>query len=78
VNARPSLLLGNREALDQPTRRGELLAARVLGPLLPLVPAGVRPIAADTVAAALIAGVESGAAGTRVLSSADLQRLGRG
>lgn len=77
VIARPSLLLGDRAALGQPTRRGEVLAARVLGPLLPLVPARVRPIAAETVAAALIAGVEAATPGTTVLSSAELQRLGR-
>ena len=76
VIARPSLLLGDRAALGQPTRRGEVLAARVLGPLLPLVPARVRPIAAETVAAALIAAVEAATPGTSVLSSGELQRLG--
>ena len=78
VIARPSLLLGDRAALGQPTRRAEVLAARVLGPLLPLVPARVRPIAAETVAAALIAAVEATTPGTSVLSSAELQRLGDG
>ena len=77
VLARPSLLLGDRAALGQPTRPGEVWAARLLGPLLPLVPAGVRPIAAPVVAAALVAALEQGEPGTRVLSSSDLQRLGR-
>jgi len=78
VIARPSLLLGDRAALGQPTRRAEVFAARVLGPLLPLVPARVRPIAAEKVARALIAAVETAPKGTSVLSSAELQRLGGG
>jgi len=78
VLARPSLLLGDRESLGQPTRSGEVWAARLLGPLLPLVPAGVLPIAAPVVAAAMVAAVDEAEPGTRVLSSADLQRLGRG
>ena len=78
VIARPSLLLGDRAALGQPTRRGEVWAARLLGPLLPLVPAGVRPIEAPVVAAALVAALDQATPGTRVLSSADLQQLGRG
>jgi uncharacterized protein YbjT (DUF2867 family) len=52
-------------------------AARLLGPLLPIVPAGVRPIAAAVVATAMVAALDQAAPGTRVLSSADLQRLGR-
>jgi uncharacterized protein YbjT (DUF2867 family) len=77
VLARPSLLLGDRASLGQPTRAGEVWAARLLGPLLPLVPAGVRPIAAPVVAAAMVAALDQAKPGTRVLSSADLQRLGR-
>ena len=78
VLARPSLLLGDRESLGQPKRAGEVWAARLLGPLLPIVPAGVRPIAAPVVAAAMVAALDRAEPGTRVLSSADLQRLGRG
>jgi uncharacterized protein YbjT (DUF2867 family) len=77
VIARPSLLIGDRAALGQPTRRGEVWAVRLLGPLLPLVPASVRPIEAATVAEAMIAALEEAKPGTRVLSSAALQRLGR-
>ena len=77
VIARPSLLIGDRAALGQPTRRGEVLAARLLGPVLSWVPASVRPIEATTVAAALVAALEQGTPGTRVLLSAELQRLGR-
>jgi len=78
VLARPSLLLGDRASLGQPTRPGEVWAARLLGPLLPVVPAGVRPIAAPVVAAAMVAALDRAEPGTRVLSSTDLQRLGRG
>jgi uncharacterized protein YbjT (DUF2867 family) len=77
VLARPSLLLGDRESLGQPTRAGEVWAARLLAPLLPLVPAGVRPIEAPVVAAAMVAALDDAAPGTRVLSSADLQHIGR-
>jgi len=77
VLARPSLLIGDRESLGQPTRAGEVWAARLLGPLLPIVPASVRPIAATAVAAAMVDALDHAEPGTRVLSSADLQRLGR-
>ncbi len=75
VIARPSLLLGDRAALGQPTRRGEVWAARLLGPVLPFVPAAMRPIDAASVAAALIAVVAEGASGLRTLSSAEMQRF---
>jgi uncharacterized protein YbjT (DUF2867 family) len=75
VIARPSLLLGDRAALGQPTRRGEVWAARLLGPVLPFVPAAMRPIDAASVAAALIAAVAEGASGLRTLSSAEMQRF---
>ena len=77
VLARPSLLLDDRAALGQPTRRFEVLAARLLGPMLSLVPSSVRPVEAAAVARAMIAALDEGRAGTRVLSSAELQRLGR-
>lgn len=73
--ARPSLLLGDRQALGQPARAGEragALLGRLLGPLLP---ANVRPIDARRVAAALLAGVPQ-ADGCRVLVSGRMQRGG--
>jgi len=76
VIARPSLLLGDRAALGQPTRPGEVWAARLLGPMLSLVPAGVRPIDASAVAAALIAALANAPA-LRVLSSAEMQPFAR-
>ena len=61
--ARPSLLLGDREALGQPVRRMEALAMRFSRPLSRLVPRAVRPIAAADVAAALVAATARGEPG---------------
>ncbi len=74
VIAQPSLLAGDRAALGQPTRPIEVWATRLLAPVMTLVPARVRPIAASTVAAALIAALASPAPGVRVLSSAKMQQ----
>jgi uncharacterized protein YbjT (DUF2867 family) len=73
VIARPSLLLGDRAALGQPARSGEAWATRLLGPLGWVVPRRVRPIAARTVAAALLAAVLDGQPGLRVLESGAMQ-----
>jgi uncharacterized protein YbjT (DUF2867 family) len=77
VIAQPSLLIGDRTALGQPTRSGELFAARFFAPVMSWIPAGVRPIEATTVARAMVATLEHATPGTRVLSSAEMQRLGR-
>jgi len=77
VIAQPSLLIGDRAALGQPTRRGEMLAARLFGPVMGLIPKGVRPIAACDVAAAMVAAMLQGQRGTRHLSSALMQDAGR-
>jgi uncharacterized protein YbjT (DUF2867 family) len=73
VIAQPSLLMGDRAALGQPVRRGEVVAARVLRPVMGLVPRAVRPIAADTVARALAATVPTAPPGLQRLPSARLQ-----
>jgi uncharacterized protein YbjT (DUF2867 family) len=73
VFAQPSLLIGDREALGQPVRPMEKLAAGVLNPVLRLVPRGVRPIAAEDVAHALAAAALEATPGVRVLSSAQMQ-----
>ena len=75
--AQPSLLLGDRAALGQPVRPGERWAARLLRPVLGVLPASVRPIEAGTVAAALLAGTLEERPGVRVLGSAEMQTLGR-
>jgi uncharacterized protein YbjT (DUF2867 family) len=73
VIARPSMLVGNREALGQPTRRGEELAF-ALGKVLGfLIPANYKPIAAAAVARALLSAVPS-AKGEKVLLSGAMRR----
>ena len=75
--AQPSLLIGDREALGQPARPGEVWATRLLGPFMGLVPSSVRPIAARTVALALLRATLEGKSGVHVLHSSRLQSLGR-
>jgi uncharacterized protein YbjT (DUF2867 family) len=72
VIARPSLLLGEREALGQPARAAERVATAVGKLLGPLVPANYRPVAAVDVAKALLARVPT-ARGRAVLPSGELQ-----
>jgi uncharacterized protein YbjT (DUF2867 family) len=73
VFAQPSLLLGDRAALGQAPRSGERWATRLLGPVMGLVPKGVRPIQASAVAQALVQATLSGSRGVQVLGSADMQ-----
>jgi uncharacterized protein YbjT (DUF2867 family) len=77
VIAQPSLLLGDRGGLGQPGRFGEALAQRVLAPVLPLLPAGVRPIRADVVARALLKTALHAGPGIVLLSSREMQAIGR-
>lgn len=53
VLARPSLLIGNRRALGQPSRAGEEIGERLGKVLDVLIPAHYKPIAAARVAQAL-------------------------
>ena len=73
VIAQPSLLLGDRAALGQPARSGEVWAARLLRPLGWMVPKGVRPIPARAVASALLAAFVDTKPGVRVLKSGAMQ-----
>ena len=73
VIAQPSLLLGDRAAIGQPTRAVEVWAARLLAPTMWLVPRAVRPIAATKVAAALLAATLEAQPGVRLLSSSQMQ-----
>lgn len=77
VIAQPSLLVGDRAALGQPMRAGELWAARLLHPVMGLIPASVRPIAARSVAQAMLRAMLDAAPGQRVLSSAQMQSAAR-
>ena len=76
VIARPSLLLGNRDRLGQPRRAAERLAEGLDRWLRPLIPARIRGIAADDVAAALVNAVPQ-ADGRQVLDSAQMQGAAR-
>jgi len=73
VIARPSLLVGNREDLGQPSRRGEELGFAVGRLFGWLIPANYKPIPATDVAAALLAAVPS-AQGKQVLLSGAMRR----
>jgi uncharacterized protein YbjT (DUF2867 family) len=73
VIAQPSLLLGDRAAVGQPARSGEVWAARLLGPLGWMVPKGVRPLPARAVASALLAAILDAKPGVRVLKSGTMQ-----
>ncbi len=75
VIARPSLLLGDRQALGQRGRPMEQLAQRLMPSLGWLVPQSLRPISADAVAAALLAAVSRDEPGTTCLVSGALQAL---
>jgi len=77
VIARPSLLLGDRERLGQPRRRGEHMAASLNRWLRPLIPARLRGIAVEDVAAALATALPQ-ASGRQVLDSHRMQGAARG
>lgn len=72
VIARPSLLVGDRESLGQPTRRGEEIGFALGNTLGFLIPANYRPIEAAAVAKALLAAVPS-SKGKTILSSGSMQ-----
>ncbi|MBH9552318.1 NAD(P)H-binding protein [Inhella gelatinilytica] len=74
VVARPSLLLGDRAALGQPTRWAEGLSQTLLRPLSRLLPRAVRPVAAGAVAQALVQAAHEQHSGVHVLHSADMQQ----
>ncbi len=73
VIAQPSLLLGDRAALGQPTRTGEIWAAQLLGPFGWIVPKRMQPIPARAVASALLAAMLDAKPGVRVLKSGAMQ-----
>ena len=73
VIARPSMLAGNREALDQPTRAGERIALIVSRVLKPLIPDNYRSIQATDVAKALVKAVKTAKPGVQILLSGEMQ-----
>ncbi len=70
--ARPSFLVGDREALGQPVRGGEGLALSVTRWLRPIIPRNLQSINASDVARALLTAVPS-ASGHRVMMSGEMQ-----
>ncbi len=76
VVARPSLLLGDRQALGQPPRTLEHWAVKGLTPLLPWVPAAWRPIPAAIVARALVRVLRADGPAVHVLTSSTLLDAG--
>ncbi|HUG23494.1 NAD(P)H-binding protein [Piscinibacter sp.] len=74
VFMQPSLLLGDRAALGQPVRRGEVWAMTLLRPVLGWVPSSVRPIGAGDVAHAMLDAALHARPGVSVVSSAQMQR----
>lgn len=74
VIARPSLLLGDRDSLQQPIRSGEKIGIILSKVLSPFMPANYRPVEARRVANALLAKAPS-FSGKLILSSGDIQRF---
>lgn len=74
VFARPSLLVGDRDRLNQPTRVAEKISQGLMGLLRPVIPANLRAIDARDVALSLIEAVCARQPGERVLLSGALQR----
>ena len=73
VFVQPSLLVGDRAAIGQPTRAGEEWAMRLLRPMRGLIPGRVRPIRAEAVARALLAAALDSTPGVRILRSGEMQ-----
>jgi len=76
VIARPSLLAGERRALGQPERLGEVWGLRLARPLAGLIPARWRPIEAARVARSLALALQQAGPAVQRLESDALQRLG--
>ena len=76
VIARPSLLAGNRATLGQPLRTGEQLALWLTAPISGLIPKGMRPINARTVARGMMVALRQAQGGVRIVESGELQELG--
>ena len=78
VIARPSLLLGERASLGQPSRPGEALAQALMPWFGWLTPRRLRPIHADAVAAAMVEALaaqeQPGSPAVQVLESDALQQ----
>ena len=74
VIVRPSMLAGDREALQQASRPAEKLGLVFMNALRPLIPANYRAINARDVALGLIEALDSNPDGVHIVLSGDLQR----
>ena len=74
VIARPSMLDGDRESLNQAARPAERIGLAVMALLRPVTPVNLRAISAADVALSLVKAVKSRKRGTRILLSGELQR----
>lgn len=74
VIARPSMLDGDRESLQQAARPAERIGLSLMALLRPVIPANLRAIAAEDVAASLVKAVHSHKRGVHILLSGELQR----
>ncbi|WP_226444319.1 nucleoside-diphosphate sugar epimerase [Acidovorax radicis] len=73
VIARPSLMIGDRQALQQAIRPAESLSIQLFRWLNPIIPANYRARPGADIARALVRAVQTGPAGLRVLSGRALQ-----
>ncbi len=76
VVARPSFLLGDRDALKQPTRYAEKAGIWLSRLFAPYIPANYQPVEAHSVALALLATVPV-FQGRKVLLSGEIQQFGQ-
>lgn len=74
VIARPSMLDGQRQTLQQAPRLGERLGLALMRCAAPLIPSNYRAIDAKDVAHALVKAVQGGAPGVVTLMSGDMQK----
>ncbi len=74
IFARPSMLAGHRDALNQPTRAGERIGLLLMRSLKPLIPANYRAIEARDVANAMVQAIKKSKPGVHVLLSGAMQR----
>ncbi len=76
--ARPSMLAGDRAALQQTARPAEQLGLKLMGAMGFLIPANYQAIQAADVAQALHRMVTAGHSGTRIALSGQLRDLAKG
>ena len=76
--ARPSILAGDRDSLQQASRAGEHIGLKLMSAFSFLIPANYKAIEAAEVAQALYQMVTAGDAGVRIAMSGELRALAHG